>query len=84
MKSTVASGSIGLFGLALGLLAVFFVFVIIPMLVAHQIAAWAYPSPQSRSRAGDLIVLMDKREALASKIFLGMMAILGICLWFAA
>ena len=71
-------------GPAVVLLALFFVVIIIPLLIAHEIADWAYPVPHPQPGGGDLRVLMDKRSALGWLIFLGIMALLGICLWLAA
>jgi hypothetical protein len=59
------------------MLVKFFVFIIIPMLMAWQIAARTYPVPGIQAGTDGLITLMDKRTALAWKIFLVMMALLG-------
>ena len=81
MKPITANGSVGFFGIALPLLAVFFVFVVIPILVACQIAAWAHPMPATGIGSDEFMAVLDKRSALGWKIFLAILAALGICVW---
>ena len=84
MKATTANGSVGFFGIAFALLAMFFLFVVVPVLLACQIAAWAHPMPATGIGSDEFMTVLDKRSALGWKIFLAMMALLGICLWCAA
>ena len=81
MQATAANGSVGFFGIVFALLAMFFLFVIVPMLLACQIAAWANPMPATGIGSDEFMAVLNKRSALGWRIFLVIMASLGICVW---
>ncbi|MCX6924459.1 MAG: hypothetical protein NT154_14775 [Verrucomicrobia bacterium] len=84
MKTSDQVESMSLLDAALLLLLVVFVFIVIPMLIAYGIAAWAYPLPATGTGADDLTLVNEKRFALGLKIFLAIMALLGVWIWWAA
>jgi hypothetical protein len=71
----------GLFAAAFGLLAVFLLVEILPLIVAYWIAAQVYPDSDLGAGTDQAMALLKKRSGLANKIMAAFFILLVACAW---